>query len=105
MFFRRKKSFDEYVREGKQDSNIIFLDVREKDEYISEHVVGSINWPLSKIETFDMDRSCPLFVYCRSGARSYKASNILKEKGYLNVTNIGGILNSQSEYLYKKTIK
>ena len=31
MFFKRRKSFDEYVQEGKKDSKVIFLDVREED--------------------------------------------------------------------------
>lgn len=100
MFFKRRKSFDEYVQEGKKDSKVIFLDVREEDEYASEYIIGSINCPLSRIETLDIDRSSKLFVYCRSGARSYKACKILEKIGYNNVTNIGGIMDSKSKYLY-----
>ena len=39
------------------------------------------------------DRTVPLFVYCRSGSRSGQAVALLKQKGYHNVRNIGGILS------------
>lgn len=39
------------------------------------------------------DKSTPLFLYCRSGARSAQATNQLQRAGYSNVKNIGGIVN------------
>ena len=32
-----------------------------------------------------------MFVYCHSGARSGRATSVLREMGYTNVNNIGGI--------------
>ena len=43
------------------------------------------------------DKKKPLFVYCRSGARSAKAVEILKRMGYTNVNDIGGILDYREE--------
>ena len=70
------------------------LDVRTKEEYESGHIENSENIPLQQIEKVlaqITDKSTPLFVYCQSGARSSSATSALKQMGYLNVTNIGGI--------------
>jgi len=37
------------------------------------------------------NKDAPLFVHCLSGARSRQAATVLKQMGYTNVTNIGGI--------------
>lgn len=49
---------------------------------------GSVNLPLDRIETIAIAPSRPLFVYCRSGARSAQACSILKRRGY-DARNIG----------------
>lgn len=70
------------------------IDIREKDEYRSGHIPGSINVPLSQIETIGdvvSDRDAPLYVYCLSGIRTKKAVRKMESMGYTNVTNIGGI--------------
>ena len=38
-------------------------------------------------------KDTPLFLYCRSGARSGQATSLLQRMGYTRVTNIGGIMN------------
>ena len=37
------------------------------------------------------NKATPIFVHCLSGARSRQAAAILKQMGYTNVKNIGGI--------------
>lgn len=72
----------------------VLLDVRTKEEYESGHIENSENIPLQQIQkVLDKitDKNTPLFVYCQSGARSSSAITALKQMGYLNVTNIGGI--------------
>lgn len=72
----------------------VLLDVRTKEEYESGHIENSENIPLQQIEKVIAkitDKNTPLFVYCQSGARSGRATSALKQMGYLNVTNIGGI--------------
>jgi rhodanese-related sulfurtransferase len=51
---------------------VILVDVRESDEYATEHIVGSISSPLS---TFDQNlianiEGKPLVICCQSGMRS-----------------------------------
>jgi rhodanese-related sulfurtransferase len=92
--FKKNKSIDERVEELRTDPNIILLDVREKDEYKEGHIPKSRNIPLSQIsDALKINRNQKLYVYCRSGNRSQKAVNFLKENGFTDVTNIGGIMS------------
>lgn len=80
--------------------NAILLDVRRDDEYKQGHIADSVNIALEEIETTPSkikDLNVPLFVYCRSGVRSTKATEALYEMGYTNVKNIGGILDFKGE--------
>ena len=70
----------------------LLLDVRTGEEYAAGHVPGSRNIPLDRIGEAALDREAPLFVYCRSGARSSQACAILRQRGY-EAVNIGGILH------------
>ena len=72
----------------------VLLDVRTKEEYESGHIENGENIPLQQIKAVlakITDKDTPLFVYCQSGARSSSATSALKQMGYLNITNIGGI--------------
>ena len=73
----------------------LLLDVREEEDYHTGHIPGSTFVSLQAIPTPVLqtvsDKSTPLFVYCYRGNRSRYAVSILKEAGYTNVTNIGGI--------------
>ena len=73
----------------------LLLDIREEEDYHAGHIPGSTFVSLQAIPTPVLqtvsDKSTPLFVYCYHGNRSRYAVSILKEAGYTNVTNIGGI--------------
>ena len=84
------------VAQFQQASNAMLVDVRTPEEYRDGHIPRSINVPLQQIEDIDLevsDMSTPLFVYCRSGARSRQATAMLQEMGDEEVHNIGGILD------------
>ena len=75
-------------------SGAILLDVRTPQEYAEGHIAGSRNIPLQTIDRtaeIAADKNTPLFVHCLSGRRSRQAAAALKQMGYTNVTNIGGI--------------
>ena len=38
-------------------------------------------------------KDAPLYLYCRSGARSARGCKALEKLGFTNVTNLGGILD------------
>lgn len=96
--FNLFKSFDinESIKEFKTTKDAVLLDVRAKDEYQEGHIPQSINIALSeldKVESIIKDKEKKIFVYCLSGARASQAENFLKNKGYKDVENIGGIMD------------
>lgn len=76
---------------------IVLLDVREYNEFVTERIEGSELLPLSIIEgslkTAYPDKATTFIVYCRSGRRSAEAIEIMLEQGYENIYNLGGILD------------
>lgn len=84
----------EGIRRWKQTEGAVLLDVRTAEEYASGHIPGSEHLPLDLIsDAADRigNRNTPVFVYCRSGARSVKAAEALKKMGYIHAVSIGGI--------------
>lgn len=68
------------------------IDVREEKEYEDHHISGSINIPLSKLESEDVrlpDQEPYIFV-CRSGNRSAKACAMLAGEGASSINLVGG---------------
>ncbi len=76
------------------DKNAIILDVRTSEEFEGQHVPGAINIPVDQIP-YRMDEikkmPKPIIAYCRSGARSGMAVNIMKQNGITEAMNGGGI--------------
>ena len=75
------------------------LDVREAYEY-SICNLGGFNLPLPELETkLEMlPSNRPIVIHCKSGARSQKALEFLKEKGFTELRNLtGGILAWQKD--------
>jgi len=78
----------------KQDDKIDFdnafiVDVRTPQEFASGHYEGAINIPVNEVEQYlsEFEGHEQIVVYCRSGARSGNAKNILESNGYTNVIN------------------
>ena len=81
------------------------IDVRTKAEWNTGHLEGAlhIEWQdILKVPS-DIQKDEEIFLYCRSGNRSGKATKILLEAGYVNAKNAGSILNA-SELLNIKII-
>ena len=81
------------------------IDVRTETEWDTGHLEGAlhIEWQdILKIPS-DIQKDEEIFLYCRSGNRSGKATKILIEAGYVNAKNAGSILNA-SELLNIKII-
>ena len=85
---------DQGIYEYLQKAGARLLDVRTSDEYRQGHIPGSTNVPLHELEDVEYlieNKEDPLYVYCRSGARSRQAVNLLQHMGFTKVRNIGGI--------------
>lgn len=80
-----------------ENSNLIILDVRTKEEYDEGHIPNAINIPNETINndvTNNLaDKKQTILIYCRSGNRSRQATEKLMKMGYINVIDIGGINN------------
>lgn len=81
------------------DPAAVLLDVREADEYAEGHIPGAKNVPLRALRDVaeEIDPDTPIYVYCLSGGRSFKAVTVLRGVGYTNVTDLGGINRYQGE--------
>ena len=87
------KSQEDPISKLMKENDYIIVDVRTKEEYDSLHVVDSVNMPLDTInENVTLDKDKLIFVYCKSGNRSKKASDLLTSYGY-RVYDLGGIEN------------
>ncbi|MEW6562050.1 MAG: rhodanese-like domain-containing protein [Pseudomonadota bacterium] len=76
----------------------LLLDVREPDEFSAVHVqeaklipLGQLSGRLGELSEF---KSKPIVVMCRSGRRSAKAVEMLREAGFTQVSNIKGGINT-----------
>lgn len=81
---------DKLNRKSKGDYTLI--DVREAYEYESGNI-GGILIPLSEIENHldKIPRNGEVIIHCKSGGRSQKAIDLLKDKyGYSNLLNLQG---------------
>jgi adenylyltransferase/sulfurtransferase len=75
--------------------NIKVIDVREPDEYQIAHIKGVPLIPLGTLpqKFTDLDPNQALYVHCKSGMRSLKAVQFLKEQGFKYAKSVkGGIL-------------
>ena len=92
--FFKQPDVNRGVKEFQSTSGAVLLDVRTPAEYRSGHIPGSKNIPLQaidKVASVAENKDTALYVYCQSGARSRQAAGLLKQMGYTNVNNIGGI--------------
>jgi len=73
----------------------VVVDVRTPEEFRSGAISGAINIPLDELQKRINELGSPnreITLYCASGARSSYAQQFLKNKGFANVKNGGGIM-------------
>jgi adenylyltransferase/sulfurtransferase len=74
---------------------LVLLDVRNPEEIAICRIAGSTVIPLPELPArlAELDRGVPMVVHCKSGKRSEKAIEILRQNGFTRLTNLtGGIL-------------
>lgn len=70
-------------------NNYLIIDVRTQEEYNESHIKDAINIPYNEINAnSNIPKDKDILVYCRSGVRSAKAYEILKQLNY-NVYDLG----------------
>ena len=72
----------------------LFVDVRERDEWVEGFIPGAVHVPRgnleSRIENAAPERDRELVLYCASGSRSAFAAKTLQELGYEKVSSLAG---------------
>ena len=80
----------------------VLLDVRTPTEFENGHIPNARNIPLDEIRDrlSEIDPSRPIYLYCKTGMRSYLAQRILRQHGFESLSNLSGgyqLWNSCSE--------
>ena len=77
--------------------NAMVVDVRERKEFESGHIVDSLNIPLNKLKQrlteLKNHEQKPLIVVCKLGQHSGEAAKLLQEAGHINVVRLTGGLS------------
>lgn len=75
-------------------SGVIFLDVREPNEFGKGHIPGAVAIPRGLLEfriaSEVPDKTARIIVYCQVGGRGALATQTLGTMGYTNVVNMKG---------------
>jgi len=81
---------------NKIQSGDAIIDVRSSEEFNEEAYPNAVNIPVDQIQSRISEfgeKTKPIIVYCASGARSAYAARILKNAGYTDVVNAGGLFD------------
>ena len=113
MYIRPKQnsmsdlSQNEWAQALNERPQAVVLDVRTEEEFEMGHITNAINIDIQmgpsfidKINALDKNKS--YYVYCRSGARSSQAVQLMRELGFKDAFNLlGGILDWEGEVVQK----
>ena len=109
MYIRPKQngmsdlSQNEWAKALTEQPQAVVLDVRTEEEFESGYIPNAINIDIQmgnifidEINTLDKNKS--YYVYCRSGARSAQAVQLMRDLGFNETYNLlGGILDWKGE--------
>jgi sulfur-carrier protein adenylyltransferase/sulfurtransferase len=92
------REVDVRTADQRRAAGATLIDVREQVEWDAGHIAGSVFIPRGvlpeQVEAAVPDKDAEIVVYCRSGQRSFYATQTLQQLGYTNVVNMaGGILD------------
>ncbi len=79
----------------------LLVDVRTPEEFASGHIPGATNIALQTLprQMAMLPKDQPIVLYCRSGARSREAANILTQGGFSEIYDLGGITEWRAQGL------
>lgn len=86
----------EQAKQILDNEQVLLLDVRTDEEFVTGHIPNAINIPVDELEErLDelQDKNKIILVYCKSGTRSVIACEILAAANYTNIYNMGGVVD------------
>ena len=82
---------------AERDPSAPLLDVRTPGEFAQGHLAGAVNVDVSspdfveRVRAMGLPPDGPVYLYCRSGARSGQAAQVLRQLGHAGAVNVGGL--------------
>lgn len=69
------------------------VDVRSPEEFLGGSYPSAVNIPVQELarRMTEVPTDKPVILFCASGARSAAAARALRQAGYADVTNAGGL--------------
>ncbi|MEH8020238.1 rhodanese-like domain-containing protein [Rheinheimera metallidurans] len=104
----KEVSIQDLANALQKDAEAILIDVREPAEYVQQHIIGAVNYPRGVLEmnihnhpkvaasgcepqmALTQLASNPMYIICRSGARSTLATESLQRMGFSQVYSVVG---------------
>lgn len=81
-----------------ESPNVQLVDVRTASEFESGHLANAINISITdgdfESQISKLDKTEPIYVYCKSGARSARACNAMEEMGFVEMYDLKGGITS-----------
>jgi adenylyltransferase/sulfurtransferase len=89
----------ELKRKLDSGDNFLLIDVREPHEYQIARIPGARLIPLGELpkRLRELDPNAEIIAQCKSGARSQKAVDLMKQHGFKNVRNMTGGITAWSD--------
>ncbi len=94
------------VKKVQSKEDFVLLDVRTLEEYEEMHLENALLLPVQELSQETLTRiglgedakDKEIVLYCRSGARSQTAYNVMKSLGYTNIKSVaGGMIHWQED--------
>ena len=83
---------------AKSSSDVVIVDVREKDEFDESHITDAVHMSRGmvelEVEEKFPDRNTTIICHCGGGGRSALAAESLQKMGYKNVRSMAGGLKA-----------
>ena len=75
--------------------NVQLIDVRSVEEYEAGHIGNAVNYNISNRDAFldqinKLDKTQPVYLYCKIGGRSNRAAKLLQKQGFQKIFDYSG---------------
>jgi rhodanese-related sulfurtransferase len=84
------------IQNNENNNRLVIIDVRTPEEFNQEHIQNASNIDFYsnnfKEELNKLDKTKTYVIHCRSGGRSSQTLDIMRELGFREVYNMGGII-------------
>jgi rhodanese-related sulfurtransferase len=89
------QNFEKKLKDSKEP---ILIDVRTQGEYAQGHLANALLIDIYssdfKSRLAKLDKSKPVFVYCKAGSRSSSAADVLSDMGFKEIYDLNGGINA-----------